>query len=346
MQSELSVSLGNAGHWLEEHVRHLATHDLHPVARHSDRAVFETSYGKIRLAADADRLSVRIDSPDEDGLTVLQGSVSEYLIAHDPGLAKGIAWSGTAPAPGRPKNLREMKVVRTREICDWLLRMTLSGEDLAPFTERGLHVRLMLPRDPSSTEIVWPTIEPSGAVRFPTGEDELTVRVYTIRGICPERGTVEIDIVRHAGGLFSDWAETAQPGDRIGMIGPGGGYFPADGWLAIGGDDTAVPAIMRILEARFGTEGGHAVIGLREHQEPVAVSLPDNFTFDWVPLDELPAALKAATVARGADQTGWFAGEAEQAKEIRDHFKTVLGLPPERRYSAVYWRRDETAESH
>lgn len=346
MQSELSVPLGNAGLWLDEHVRHLATHDLHPVARHQDRAVFETTYGKIRLAADADRLSVRIDSPDEDGLTVLQGSVSEYLIAHDPALAKGISWSGLAPAPGKPKNLREMKVVRTRAVSEWLLRMTLSGEDLAPFTERGLHVRLMIPRDPALTEIIWPTIEPSGAIRFPAGKDELTVRVYTIRKIHPERGEVEIDIVRHAGGLFSDWAETAQPGDRVGMIGPGGGFFPADGWLSIGGDDTAVPAILRILEARTGTDGGHAVIGLRPHQEPLAVTLPEGFSFDWVPLDELPAALKAAAAAREADQFGWFAGEAEQAKEMREHFKTVLGLAPDQRYSAVYWRRDETAQSH
>ncbi|WP_193187345.1 siderophore-interacting protein [Nisaea sediminum] len=345
MQSEISVEIGNAGVWLEDHVRHLATHDLHPVARHRDRAVFETSYGKIRLAADADRLSVRIDSPDEDGLTVLQGSVSEYLIAHDPALAKGIVWSGTAPAPGRPKNLREMTIVRTRALCDWLLRMTLKGKDLTPFTERGLHVRLMLPRDPARPEIVWPTIETSGAIRFPAGKDELTVRVYTVREISPERGEVEIDIVRHAGGLFSDWAESARPGDRIGMIGPGGGHFPAGGWLAIGGDDTAVPAIMRILEARSGTDGGHAIIGLRPHQDPLAVSLPDGFTLDWVPIDDLPAALKAATAARGADQTGWFAGEAEQAKEIREHFKTALGLAPERRYSAVYWRRDETAKS-
>ncbi|WP_420403964.1 siderophore-interacting protein [Nisaea sp.] len=346
MQSELSVRLGNAGAWLDDHVRHLRTHDLHPVVRCRDSAVYQTAYGKIRLAAGTEELRVHIDSPDDDGLTVLQGSISEYLIAHDPKLANEIAWNGTAPEPGRPKNLRVMRVLRTREISDWLLRMTLGGQDLSPFTERGLHVRLMIPRSPSCTEIVWPTIERSGAVRFPSGEDELIVRVYTIRAISPERGEVEIDIVRHRGGAFSDWAETAKTGDRVGMIGPGGGGFPAGGWLSIGGDDTAVPAILRILEARQGGDGGHAVIGLRPHQEPLPVSLPQGFSLDWVPLDMLPAALKTAASAHGAEQTGWFAGEAEQAREIREHFKTALGLAPNRRYSAVYWRRDETAHSH
>jgi len=346
MHSEISVQLGNAEIWLDRHVRHLATHDLHPAVRHSGRAVFETSHGKIRLAAEADRLRVHVEAPDEGGLTALQGSISEYLIAHDPALADGIAWSGTAPTPGQPKNFREMEVVRTRALSDWMLRMTLRGEDLAPFGERGLHVRLMIPQDPERTDIVWPTIERSGAVRFPTGEDELTVRVYTIRRLLAERDEVEIDIVRHAGGVFSDWAETAKPGDRVGMIGPGGGFFPASGWLAIGGDDTAVPAIMRILEARTDNSGGHAVIGLREHQSPVPVALPDGFSLDWVPVSELPARMKAVTAARGAEQVGWFAGEAGQTKDMRDHFKSVLGLPPERRYSAVYWRRAETASSH
>lgn len=260
-------------------------------------------------------------------------------------MAKGITWTGVAPAPGRPKNLREMKVVRTRPLSDWLLRMTLSGEDLAPFTERGLHVRLMIPQDPARADILWPTIEPSGAVRFPTGENELVIRVYTIRRIHPERGEVEIDIVRHAGGTFSDWSETAKPGDRVGMIGPGGSFFPTGGWLSIGGDDTAVPAILRILEARTGTDGGHAVIGLRSNQAPLAVSLPRGFSLDWVPLDELPVALKAVTRTRGTDQYGWFAGEAEQAKEMREYFKTTLGLAPDRRHSAVYWRRDEAIHS-
>lgn len=346
MQSELSVPLGNARVWLDEHVRHLATHDLHPVEWREGRAVFETTYGTVRLAANAKGLDIRVDSVNANDLSVLQGSISETLIASEPGLSDRIVWNGAAPKPGRPKNLREMTVETVRPVSDWLLRMTLAGEDLAPFDERGLHVRLMIPSRPSERKVVWPTIERSGAIRFPTGEDELTIRVYTIRSIDVDGGRLDIDIVRHRGGTFSDWSETAKPGDKVGMIGPGGGHYPPDGRLTIGGDDTAVPAILRILENRTCSRGGHAIIGLRRHQAPLALALPDGFTLDWVPLEELPAAMKAATARHGAEQFGWFAGEAGQAREMREHFSSTLGLSSERRYSGTYWRRDESAHSH
>ena len=175
-----------------------------------------------------------------------------------------------------------MTVTQVQPLSSWLLRMTLKGEDMAPFDQRGMHVRLMFPEVPGQRPVVWPTIEPSGAVHYPEGDDALTVRVYTIRQIRPESGEVDIDIVRHAGGAFADWAETAEPGNKVGMIGPGGGYFPPAGWLAIGGDDTAIPAILRILENRPDETGGHAVIGLHPHQTPFKIALPANFTIDWV----------------------------------------------------------------
>lgn len=346
MHSELSVSFGNAGSWLTEHLRQLATHDLHPVVRSESHAVFETAFGRVQLDAEANQLRVRLDSLDTNGLATLQEFVSGYLIATDAGLSARICWEGSAPTPGKPKTFREMTVLGTRALSDWMLRMTLKGSDLTPFGERGLHVRLMIPRTAAGDRIVWPTIERSGSVRYPDGADELIVRVYTIRRISPASGEVEIDIVRHTGGAFSDWSETARPGERVGMIGPGGGYFPAAGWLGIGGDDTALPAISRILEARCDSAGGKVTIGLRPHQTPCDLTVPDQFSVDWVPLKDLPRAMKAAAPPPGANQVAWFAGEAEQASEMREHFKSTLGLPPALRSSAAYWRRDAAAPSH
>ena len=339
MQAELLVSVGNAGTWLDEHVRHLESHDILPVTRAANDATYETDFGRIHLLAQDGELQVRIVSPDEAALTTLQGSITHYLSETDPVLAKSITWSGVAPAPGQPKNFREMTVTQVQPLSSWLLRMTLKGEDMGPFDQRGMHVRLMFPEVPGQRPVVWPTIEPSGAVHYPEGDDALTVRVYTIRQIRPESGEVDIDIVRHAGGAFADWAETAEPGNKVGMIGPGGGYFPPAGWLAIGGDDTAIPAILRILENRPDETGGHAVIGLHPHQTPFKIALPANFTIDWVSTAALGDAMKAITPPVAGDAIYWFAGEAEQARALRTYFKSELELPAERRSSAAYWRR-------
>lgn len=339
MQAKLSVSVGNAGIWLDEHIRHLESHDILPVARAANDATYETDFGRIHLQAQNSELQVRIDSPDEAALTTLQGSIFDYLKQTDPAVAERISWTGVAPAPGQPKNFREMTVQTVRPLSDWMLRMTLKGEDLAPFDRRGLHVRLMFPEIPSDRPTVWPTIEPSGAVHYPDGDDILTVRVYTIRDIRPESGEVDIDIVRHAGGVFSDWSETAQPGNKIGMLGPGGGYFPPAGWLAIGGDDTAVPAILRILENRTDTAGGHVVIGLHPQQTPFEIDLPANFAIDWVRTSDLVDAMQAVAAPSADDCVFWFAGDAEQARALRTYVKSELALPAERRSSAAYWRR-------
>ena len=345
MQAELSVSIGNAGIWLDEHIRHLESHDIIPVTRATNDATYETDFGRIHLLAQNDALQVRIESPDEAALTTLQGSITHYLSETDPVLAKSITWSGVAPAPGQPKNFRKMTVTRVQPLSSWLLRMTLKGEDLAPFDQRGLHVRLMFPEAPSERPPVWPTIEASGAVHYPDGDDVLAVRVYTIRQIRPESGEVDIDIVRHAGGTFADWSETAKPGDAVGMLGPGGGYFPPQGWLAIGGDDTAVPAILRILENRADQSGGHVVIGLHPHEAPFEIALPANFVIDWVSNADLVDAMKAIAAPATRSGTYWFAGEAAQAKTLRTHFKSTLELPAERRSSAAYWRRTEPIQS-
>lgn len=341
MQAELSVSVGNAGNWLDEHIRHLESHDILPVNRAANDATYETDFGRIHLQAQDGELQVRIESPDEAALTTLQESICDYLKTTDPAAAKHISWTGVAPVPGQPKNFREMTVQTIRPLSSWLLRMTLKGADLAPFDQRGLHVRLMFPEAPGERPVVWPTIEPSGAVHYPDGDDTLTVRVYTIRQIRPESGEVDIDIVRHAGGIFSDWSETAQPGDRVGMVGPGGGYFPLEGWLAIGGDDTAVPAILRILENRTGTIGGRVVIGLHPHQTPFKIDLPANFTIDWVRTSDLVDTMQAIAAPSADNFIFWFAGEAEQARALRTYVKSELGLPTERRSCAAYWRRAE-----
>ncbi|WPZ33746.1 siderophore-interacting protein [Thalassobaculum sp. OXR-137] len=343
LHAELSLTLDRADAWLDEQVKRLAEHDLLPVSRSPDAVEFQSSYGRFRLQAHGTDLQVRVESADAGGLEVLQETVSFYLLAHDGTLADRMVWRGYDPQESLPANFREMEVIDRRLVSPWMIRLTLKGRDIDHFAERGLHVRLMVPPAGIGRPPVWPKRSRSGAVVLPEGPDALTVRVYTIRAISLALGEIDVDVVRHAGGAVADWAEVAAPGDRVGVMGPGGGSYPKDGWLLIGGDETALPAISRILEKRPKDARGHAVIGLRNAEARIDPVAPDGFTVQWVVGGDGALVEAMRSVALPADAGVWFAGEAETARQVRAHFREDLGLPAACVASAGYWRRDGSA---
>ncbi len=338
LHAELSLTLDGAGAWLDRQVEHLAEHDMLPTVRTPETAAFRSSYGLFHIHAAGRALTVRVESADIGGLEVLQETVSYYLKAHDPALAERMVWQGYDRDETLPANFREMRVLGRRLASPWMIRLTLQGRNMAAFAERGLHIRLLVP--PSGREPIWPRRSRSGAVVLPEGEDALAVRVYTIRSIRPESGEIDVDVVRHAGGAVSDWAETVEADARVGVIGPGGGFFPDDGWLLIGGDETALPAIARILEGRPEGSAGHAVIGVRHPEARMALDAPAGMNVEWVVGDEALCAAMAEAVIPSGEPLVWFAGEAEAARRLRSVFRDERGLTARQVTCAGYWHRD------
>lgn len=342
LQAELTLTLDGAGAWLDRQVAHLAEHDLLPVLHTQEAVEYRSAYGSFHIRARGDDLRFRVESGDIGGLEVLQETISHYLTTHDPQLARTMVWRGHAHEHTLPANFREMRVTARRLSSPWMIRLTLQGRDMAAFAERGLHIRLLVP--PRDRTPVWPRRAPSGAVVFPDGDDALAVRVYTIRAIRPQSGEIDVDVVRHAGGAVSDWAEQAEPGAPVGVIGPGGGYFPAADGLLIGGDETALPAIARILEALPEGAGAHAIIGVRHADARMDIAAPAGATVEWVVGDDaaLCRRMAAAALPEGSDPAIWFAGEAETARHLRSVFRSRSGLTARQVSCAGYWRRDGT----
>ncbi|WP_342634357.1 siderophore-interacting protein [Streptomyces himastatinicus] len=76
------------------------------------------------------------------------------------------------------------------------------------------------------------------------------VRNYTIRATRPELGEVDIEFALHGDTPASTWARHARPGDPAGIFDMGVSYLPpphAERQL-LAGDESAVPAILAILE--------------------------------------------------------------------------------------------------
>jgi NADPH-dependent ferric siderophore reductase len=86
-------------------------------------------------------------------------------------------------------------------------------------------------------------------ITFP-GENP-TRRRYTIRRADPAAGTVDICFALHGTGPATRWVEAAGPGDRLEALGPRGNVILAEGvdWHLFLGDDSALPAVLAMVEA-------------------------------------------------------------------------------------------------
>lgn len=139
-----------------------------------------------------------------------------------------------------------MTVVGAHRLTPRLVRVVLAG-DAARLATGGLHVRVLIPRPGIAPR--WPGLDAAtGAAIWPTGDDAPIGRVYTLRRVDLTSNQVAIDVVQHGDGPGAAWGATARPGDIVGIAGPGGDTVPTARWHLIAGDETAAPAIARILE--------------------------------------------------------------------------------------------------
>ncbi|GGA84642.1 NADPH-dependent ferric siderophore reductase [Brucella endophytica] len=207
------------------------------------------SYGRAVVEADDESLTFLAEGEDDTGLAYVKYAVAEHLLEFADGQTPRIVWSGHGAAGSPLPYFREMRVVSSRNITPHMRRVMLRGKDLQRFTHGGLHVRLIFPPK-GVAQPQWPVTGEDGRPVWPDGEHKLTHRIYTIRNLDVERGEVDIDIVLHEGDETpgSSFALNASEGDLVGMTGPGGGSLQEADWYLFAGDETALPAIGRILE--------------------------------------------------------------------------------------------------
>jgi NADPH-dependent ferric siderophore reductase len=224
-------------------------------------------------------------------------------------------------------------------------RVILSCEDTTHFETGGLHARLLIP--PPGRAPIWPKVGPDGRVVWPEGEDELARRVYTIRAIDHARKELTIDVVLHDDSPGSVWARNATAGDRVGLLGPGGGdVVPAD-WYLLCGDETALPAIARIAASLPATASATVVIEVANGDEEQEISSEAALAITWLhrngqpagSTDLLPDAVRAIDMPQGSDPFVFAGCEQAAARAIRKHLRAERKLPKERHLVAAYWRR-------
>jgi NADPH-dependent ferric siderophore reductase len=259
-----------------------------------------------------------------------------------------------------PPTLREVEVIRAVDITPGMRRVTLTGAQFASFTSADGFARPAFKSSGFDDDLGFyfpypgqrvPVLPSQGAAKLIVPKDPRPLsRAYTVRRWDPEAGELDVDFVKHGVGTGTTWAYRTQPGDRIHLSGPSTSKaLPVDAdWLLVAGDDTALPAIGRLLEELSADARAQVFIEIAEDAHRQELRELSGVDVTWLVRDGAPAgtvSLLTEAVRTAEWWSGqafaWVAGEHTAVRDIRRHLVEDRGVPKEDIDFAGYWRRSE-----
>ena len=219
---------------------------------------------------------------------------------------------------------RSLTVADTVQLSPHMIRLTLTGADLADFVSLGAddHLKVILPQ---------------------AGPEEAR-RDYTPRRFDPALHELVLDFVDHPGGPAADFARELRVGDSVTVAGPRGSAVVEGDiahWLLIG-DETALPAIGRRIEDLPAGTAVTSLVAVPGTADEQALSTAADWRGIWVhrPLsaaaDPGPLLAALAGIDLPARCYVWLAAEAGVARALRDALLT-RGHPKTWMKASGYW---------
>ena len=166
---------------------------------------------------------------------------------------------------GRP--VHAFNVVRREELTSHMFRVVLGGSGFRTFTPSKFtdsYVKLVFVGDDVDTASLPQPLTLDSFAGLPPATQPV-VRTLTVRRADPAAREIAIDVVVHGEhGAAGLWAATAEPGQPVYLMGPSGAYAPdpAADWHLLAGDETALPAIEKLLKDPSPLVRGAAVWAL------------------------------------------------------------------------------------
>jgi NADPH-dependent ferric siderophore reductase len=223
-------------------------------------------------------------------------------------------------------------------------RVVLGGEGLADFaadTCTDHYVKLLFP----PAGVTYPEPFDPQRIREELPREQWPVtRTYTVRQWDAEHRELTLDFVIHGDqGLAGPWAARVQPGETVFFMGPGGAYAPdprAD-WHLLVGDESALPAIARALEALPHGARAHAFVEISGPDEEQKID--SDVEVVWLHRGARPVGEALLEAVRGLDfpagrMQAFVHGEAHFVKELRRLLRVERGIPREDLSISGYWR--------
>ncbi len=300
----------------------------------------------------------------------------------------------------KPSYLPARAVVRRVDrVSPSFVRVWFGGAELAEMCTPGdtfdVRVKLVFP----SADEALPAIDEAdwyGSWMALPERARGSIRTYSVRDIASDVVTGErqlaVDFVLHLApgltGPASLWASTATVGDEIVFVGPRDGRTDRSGIefgpgaassIVLVGDETAAPAIARILEDSPADTRGAVFIEVPQASDALSINAPAGVVVNWLPRGEtehgsllIPTVLgylgsgetteivvtDAQTenpvwetpvfsslgedldnVEGSADRYFWIAGESGVVTTLRRHLVKDLGIDRAQVAFMGYWRR-------
>ncbi|WP_435108502.1 siderophore-interacting protein [Nocardiopsis synnemataformans] len=248
------------------------------------------------------------------------------------------------------------RVARTERTSEHFLTVTLTGEELTGFEFLGLDqcTRILFAR-PGQDRLHLPVADSGGdgngwVAAFRAMPDDLRphVRNYTVRRFDAEALEMDIEFVAHGDeGPASAWALAARPGDELGLYPEGIYYLPPEeaDWHLLVGDESAVPALLSILEQAPADLRGQAYLEVPCDDDIRPVTAPAGVEVHWLPRTDphaVPGRLALETVRTAQLPQGrpycFLAGENTLPTELRRTLVRQHGVPKDHIAFIGYWR--------
>ncbi|WP_422774194.1 siderophore-interacting protein [Plantactinospora sp. WMMC1484] len=268
--------------------------------------------------------------------------------------------AGKYRRPARRRMLT-LTVQRRERVSPHFVRITVGGDDFRHLERSGYDQagRLFFGH-PGHDQVVLPTSERwMLQFAFQSAAKRPRVRMYSIRRFRPEISAFDIEVVIHEGASNrpaapgTSWALEAEPGDEVGFLDEGYSYGPTPGatWQLLVGDESALPAILAILEQSTGELPAEAFLEVPADEDVrPKVAAPAGTRIHWLPRNDPSVrpgtlalqAVRDAQLRPGAFYT-WTAGESALPTGLRRHLVNDRNVPKPDIAFLGYWKQGKAS---
>ncbi|MCX8995839.1 siderophore-interacting protein [Rhizobiaceae bacterium BDR2-2] len=320
---------------------HLRQHDV-SVRKLNDTLFVEMPDLSAALRLSDSNISVEITAVDTDTLYFSKLWLEDAVSGACDGEGR-IEWGENCRSSVLPPGLLVLTVAGVEDLSPKNRRITFRTSHAASFDRADrIHLRLML-----NFQEVTASVIRSDANGEPRADHPKPLwRTYTISSVDSVAGTINVEFLLHgANGPGADWARQAKPLDRVGATGPiGKALRPARSYL-LAGDETALPAIRRLIASLDETVTVKLVVEVATQQDTIPMESKAMIETRWLYRGKqgsasiLPDVLRTMEIpAASSRRFVWAACEADAAKRIRSVLSD-RGVKPEEQLVAAYWHR-------